>query len=67
VTDRIGEVKTASGDSLLVEDVLSYCRGDVIASMATSFRDSGNMNRWEQLEPMYLKDFVVRTQMKLEK
>jgi tRNA threonylcarbamoyladenosine biosynthesis protein TsaB len=67
VTDSTGEVNAESGSSLLVEDVLSYCRGDSIASLAVSMRNSWNMNRWEQLEPMYLKDFVVRTQLKLEK
>jgi tRNA threonylcarbamoyladenosine biosynthesis protein TsaB len=67
VTDCTGEVKGASGGSLLVEDVVSYCRGDVIARMAVSIRNSGTISLWEQLEPMYLKDFVVRTQKKLEK
>jgi tRNA threonylcarbamoyladenosine biosynthesis protein TsaB len=67
VTDSIGEVNASTGDPLLAEDVESYCRGDVIASMAVSMRNSGNMNHWEQLEPMYLKDFVIRTQVKLEK
>jgi hypothetical protein len=67
VTDRAGEVKVSSGDSLLVEDVVSFCRGDIIAYLAVSIRNSGTISLWEQLEPMYLKDFVVRTQMKLEK
>ncbi len=67
VTDSIGEVNAESGSSLLVEDVRSYCRGDVIASLAVRMRNLWNMNHWEQLEPMYLKDFVVRTQVKLEK
>jgi tRNA threonylcarbamoyladenosine biosynthesis protein TsaB len=67
VTDSTREVKAVSGDSLLIEEVLSYCRGDVIAHMAMSIKNSGKINLWEQLEPMYLKDFVVRTQMKLEK
>jgi tRNA threonylcarbamoyladenosine biosynthesis protein TsaB len=67
VTDRAGEVKASSGDSLLVEDVVSFCRGDIIAYLAVSIRNSGTISLWEQLEPMYLKDFVVRTQMKLEK
>jgi len=67
VTDSTSEVKAGSSNSLLIEDVVSYCRGDVIAHSATSMMNSGIINLWEQLEPMYLKDFVVRTQMKLEK
>jgi tRNA threonylcarbamoyladenosine biosynthesis protein TsaB len=67
VTDHIDEVKTESGDSIIVEDVFSYCRGDIIARMAIERWKTGERNVWEQLEPMYLKDFVVRTQMKLEK
>jgi tRNA threonylcarbamoyladenosine biosynthesis protein TsaB len=67
VTDRTGDVKMESGDSIIVEDVVSYCRGDVIARMAIEKWNSEKINLWEQLEPMYLKDFVVRTQMKLVK
>jgi tRNA threonylcarbamoyladenosine biosynthesis protein TsaB len=67
VTDRTGEVKAGSGGSFIVEDVLSYCRGDVIARMAIESWNSGKNNFWKQLEPMYLKDFVVRAQMKLNK
>jgi hypothetical protein len=34
VTDHIDEVKAESGDSIIVEKVFPYCRGDVIARIA---------------------------------
>lgn len=60
VTDHAEKVKTESGDSIVVEDVLPYCRGDVIARMAVERWNAGDRNVWENLEPMYLKDFVVQ-------
>jgi tRNA threonylcarbamoyladenosine biosynthesis protein TsaB len=67
VTDHMSEVKTESRNSVIVENVFSYCRGDSIAQMAIEGWNAGEKNLWEQLEPMYLKDFVVRAQMKLDK
>ncbi len=67
VTDHIDEMKAESGDSIIIENIFSYCRGDVIAHMAIEKWNDGKRNVWEQLEPMYLKDFVVRAQTKLEK
>lgn len=60
VTDKVVEVRQFVGDSITVEGVYPYCRGSVVASLA-----SGKINRREfsdapTLEPMYLKDFVVR-------
>jgi tRNA threonylcarbamoyladenosine biosynthesis protein TsaB len=64
VTDHADEVKAESADSILVENVLPYCRGDVIARMALEKWNTKDRRIWEQLEPMYLKDFIVRTQLK---
>jgi tRNA threonylcarbamoyladenosine biosynthesis protein TsaB len=66
-TDHTNEVKTGSDETIIVEDVFPYCRGDVIAHIALENWSAGGKHSWEQLEPMYLKDFVVRVQMKLEK
>ncbi|MGD1044287.1 MAG: tRNA (adenosine(37)-N6)-threonylcarbamoyltransferase complex dimerization subunit type 1 TsaB [Bacteroidota bacterium] len=67
VTDHIDEVKTESGDSIIVEEVFSYCRGDIIARMAIESWNTRKEYVWERLEPTYLKDFVVHAQMKLVK
>ncbi|MCX6121866.1 MAG: tRNA (adenosine(37)-N6)-threonylcarbamoyltransferase complex dimerization subunit type 1 TsaB [Ignavibacteriales bacterium] len=67
VTDRTDEVRTESRDSILVQDVFPYCRGDVIAHRALERWAPEESSVWAQREPMYLKDFVVRTQMKLAK
>jgi tRNA threonylcarbamoyladenosine biosynthesis protein TsaB len=67
ITDRTDEVKTKFGDSIIVEDVFSYCRGNIVARIAVETWKDGKRKLWEQLEPIYLKDFVVRTHTKLEK
>jgi tRNA threonylcarbamoyladenosine biosynthesis protein TsaB len=64
VTDHVNTVKIDSTDSLVLEDVSPYCRGDVIARMAIEEWNAIDVRGWEQLEPMYLKDFIVRTPMK---
>jgi tRNA threonylcarbamoyladenosine biosynthesis protein TsaB len=64
VTDRRDEVKNASGDTSVVEDVLSYCHGDMIAGIAIEKMKAGVKNILENLEPMYLKDFVIQTHKK---
>jgi tRNA threonylcarbamoyladenosine biosynthesis protein TsaB len=64
VTDRMNEVKMISDKSGVIENILSYCRGDVIARCAIEKLKDGLKNAPENLEPMYLKDFVVRTHIK---
>jgi tRNA threonylcarbamoyladenosine biosynthesis protein TsaB len=67
VTDQADKLKAEVSSSSIIEDVLPYCRGDVVAKMAIERSSAGDNKVWEQLEPMYLKDFVVRSQIKLEK
>jgi tRNA threonylcarbamoyladenosine biosynthesis protein TsaB len=67
ITDRVDKVKTESHDPIIVEDVSSYCRGDVIAHMAMERANAAEKYNWKQIEPMYLKDFIVRAQVKKEK
>jgi tRNA threonylcarbamoyladenosine biosynthesis protein TsaB len=64
VTDRIDEVKKISDKSGVIENILSYCRGDVIAHIAIEKLKDGVKNAPENLEPMYLKDFVIRPHVK---
>jgi tRNA threonylcarbamoyladenosine biosynthesis protein TsaB len=67
VTDHTDKLITESNSSIIIEDVFPYCRGDVTARIALEKWNTGERTDWEKLEPMYLKNFVVRTQMKLEK
>ncbi len=67
VTDSINEMEKEAVDSIIVKDVFSHCRGDVIARLAIEKWNSGGKTVLEQLEPMYLKDFIVLTKLKLEK
>jgi tRNA threonylcarbamoyladenosine biosynthesis protein TsaB len=64
VTDRMDQVKKSSGTSGVIDNILSYCRGDVLARIAIDKMKTGITSAPENLEPMYLKDFVVRTQAK---
>jgi tRNA threonylcarbamoyladenosine biosynthesis protein TsaB len=64
ITDRIDEVKKISDKSGVIENILSYCRGDVIARIAIEKLKNGVKNVPENLEPMYLKDFVIRAHVK---
>ena len=64
VTDRIDEVKKISDKSGVIENILSYCRGDIIARIAIEKLRGGMKSAPENLEPMYLKDFVIRTHVK---
>jgi tRNA threonylcarbamoyladenosine biosynthesis protein TsaB len=66
VTDRIDEVKKISDKSGVIENILSYCRGDVVARIAIEKLKDGAKDAPENLEPMYLKDFVIRTHGKAQ-
>jgi tRNA threonylcarbamoyladenosine biosynthesis protein TsaB len=67
VTDHKDDVKKEIIDSIKIVDVFPYCRGDIIARLAHEKLNAGERNVWNQLEPKYLKDFIVRTQLKSEK
>lgn len=66
VTDAPNEVKKESRDSIVVEEVLPHCRGDMIACIALEKCGSQQYIDWKQLEPRYLKDFVVKVHKKSE-
>jgi tRNA threonylcarbamoyladenosine biosynthesis protein TsaB len=66
-TDCVRELKKEVGDIAHIEDVFSYCRGDGIARLAIEKWSTGERSAWEQMEPKYLKDFIVRTHLKSEK
>jgi len=61
LTDSVEVVRRQLKENLAVEDALLCCRGDIVAllgyrkAMRKEFADVA------ALEPMYLKDFVVRT------
>ena len=61
LTDSVEVVRQQLKENLAVEDALLCCRGDIVAllgerkALKQEFADVAN------LEPMYLKDFVVRT------
>jgi tRNA threonylcarbamoyladenosine biosynthesis protein TsaB len=59
-------IKTALDDSITLEEMLPFCRGDVVANIAIEKLMLGEKNTWENLEPMYLKDFVIRMHAKKE-
>jgi tRNA threonylcarbamoyladenosine biosynthesis protein TsaB len=66
VTDAVSEVKKESRDSIWVEEVFSHCHGDIIARVGLENWSPQSSMDWKQLEPRYLKDFVVKVHKKSE-
>jgi tRNA threonylcarbamoyladenosine biosynthesis protein TsaB len=65
VTDRVDTVKKALDNSVSIEDIFIYCRGDVIANIAIKKLQTGEIDPLENLEPLYLKDFMIRSSGKM--
>jgi tRNA threonylcarbamoyladenosine biosynthesis protein TsaB len=61
LTDKVDVVKQALSSGAVIDDALQYCRGDVVASLGFQKAQRGEFADVAALEPMYLKDFVVRT------
>jgi tRNA threonylcarbamoyladenosine biosynthesis protein TsaB len=61
LTDKVDEMKRALDIGVTIEDVHACCRGDVVASVAHARVLNKEFSDAAMLEPMYLKDFVVRT------
>ena len=60
LTDCFNIVSEQLGTNAIVE-VFPYCRGDVVALMAEEQIKSGKNAGSRSLEPLYLKDFIVRS------
>jgi len=61
LTDKVDVMKGALDIGATIEDVHTCCRGDVVASVAHAKVLNKEFSDASSLEPMYLKDFVVRT------
>ncbi len=61
LTDRVGELRKIVGDAVQVEDLHPYCRGGVVAALGAKKAAAGEFAGAAALEPMYLKDFLVRS------
>jgi tRNA threonylcarbamoyladenosine biosynthesis protein TsaB len=61
LTDRVDAMRSALDIGPTIEDVHACCRGDVVASVAHARVLNKEFSDAAVLEPMYLKDFVVRT------
>ena len=57
-------IKTKLDDSIILEEILPFCRGDIIAGIAIEKLVSGERKTWDKQEPMYLKDFVIQMHAK---
>lgn len=60
LTDKVSLVRTLVKDGVRVEDVHPHCRGSVVAALAAKKAAAGEVANASSLEPMYLKDFVIR-------
>jgi tRNA threonylcarbamoyladenosine biosynthesis protein TsaB len=61
LTDKVDEIQRALDIGATIEDVHACCRGDVVASIALARVLNKQFSDAATLEPMYLKDFVIRT------
>jgi tRNA threonylcarbamoyladenosine biosynthesis protein TsaB len=61
LTDNVAKVRSRAGGAVGVEDVHPYCRGGVVAALGAQRAAAGNFADVRSLEPLYLKDFVIRT------
>lgn len=60
LTDRMDEVKKNFHEAGVIENILPYCRGDVVAHIGVKKLKEGAVSAPEDLEPLYLKDFIIR-------
>jgi tRNA threonylcarbamoyladenosine biosynthesis protein TsaB len=61
LTDSVEVVRKHLKENLVVEDALLCCRGDIVALLGFRKAVKREFADVAGLEPMYLKDFVVRT------
>ena len=61
LTDRPALIAEALDIAATIEDVHVYCRGDVVASLGSVKALRREFDDAASLEPMYLKNFVVRS------
>ena len=61
LTDSVEVVKRHAIHNVVVEDALPCCRGDIVALLGCRKFMDKEFADVASLEPMYLKDFIVRT------
>ena len=61
LTDKVDEIRQSIAARAVIEDVHSCCRGDIVASLGYVKVLKQEFSDASALEPMYLKDFIVRT------
>jgi tRNA threonylcarbamoyladenosine biosynthesis protein TsaB len=61
LTDNVEGIRRSIDAHVVIEDVRFCCRGDVVASLGHAKVLKQEFSDASALEPMYLKDFVVRT------
>jgi tRNA threonylcarbamoyladenosine biosynthesis protein TsaB len=67
LTDKVDEMRRALDIGATIEDVHACCRGDVVASVGYTRVLNKEFSDAALLEPMYLKDFVVRAAVSITK
>lgn len=66
VTDLTDDRRKCTIKPGLLRNILPYCRGDVIALLGCNKLKTGVLSDIKSMEPMYLKDFIVRMRLKSE-
>ena len=62
LTDSAQLVQAAFGKSVNCENASRFCRGDIVARIGLQNSLSKQFSDLASVEPMYLKDFVVKTE-----
>ena len=61
LTDSVGIVRRHLKDGVVIDDALLCCRGNIVALLGHRKAVKKEFADVAALEPMYLKDFIVRT------
>jgi tRNA threonylcarbamoyladenosine biosynthesis protein TsaB len=60
VTDTVAEFTNELTSANAIQHVHPFCRGDVVAQIALNKINAGMENPVGNIEPLYLKDFVIK-------
>lgn len=67
ITDNTDKIKEQGINHNRIEEITNYCRGDFVAEIGVQKLKAKDISDLEMLEPLYLKDFIVKTNCAIPK
>jgi tRNA threonylcarbamoyladenosine biosynthesis protein TsaB len=61
ISDRVSQIREIAAPETRIAELNSYCRGSEVSMLGSRDHSAGHRSDVASLEPVYLKDFVVRT------